>query len=105
MLRFNSFDMSGHDQIDLLLEYLGQPAITQDDVWIAARVHTDIPVFENILWELTLDTLKQTILHINPWLQHEDIQININCADTSIKILGEPIRDIASYNSILTKHK
>jgi len=42
MLRFNSFDMSGHDQINLLLEYLGKPTVTQDDVWIAARVHTDI---------------------------------------------------------------
>jgi hypothetical protein len=105
MLRFNSFDMSGHDQIDLLLEYLGQSAITQDDVWIAARAHTDIPIFENILWELTLDTLKQAILQANPWLKHKDIQTNINCADTSIKILGETVRDIASYNSILTKHK
>ena len=105
MLRFNSFDMSGHGQIELLLEYLGQPAVTQDDVWIAARAHTNIPIFENVLWGLTLDSLKQAILHANPWLQHEDIQTNINCADTSIKILGEPIRDIASYNSILTKHK
>ena len=105
MLRFNSFDMSGHDQIELLLEYLGQPAVTQDDVWIAARVYTVIPVFENILWRLTLDILKQAILHANPWLQHKDIQININCADTSIKILGDTVHDVASYNSILTKHK
>ena len=105
MLRFNSFDMSGHDQIDLLLEYLGQPTVTQDDVWIAARVYTDIPIFENILWRLTLDILKQAILHANPWLQHKDVQININCADTNIKILGNTVRDVASYNSILTKHK
>jgi len=105
MLRFNSFDMSGHDQIDLLLEYLGQPAVTQDDVWIAARTHTDIPVFENILWKLTLDILKQTILHANPWLHHKDVQTTINCADTSIKILGDTVRDIASYNSILVKYK
>ena len=105
MLQFNSFDMSGHDQIELLLEYLGQPAVTQDDVWIAARVYTVIPVFENILWRLTLDILKQAILHANPWLQHKDVQININCADTNIKILGNTVRDVASYNSILTKHK
>ena len=105
MLRFNSFDMSGHEQIDLLLEYLGQPAVTQDDVWIAARVHTDIPVFENILWELTLDILRRAILHANSWLHYDDVQININCADTSIKILGDTIRDIASYNSTLAKHK
>jgi hypothetical protein len=105
MLRFNSFDMSGHSQIDLLLEYLGQPVITQDDVWIVARAHADIPIFENILWELTLGSLKQAILHANPWLQHEDIQININCADTSIKILGDTVHDIASYNSVLMNHK
>jgi|TARA_R110000787_G_scaffold164065_1_gene277165 hypothetical protein len=105
MLRFNSFDMSGHDQIDLLLEYLGQPAVTQDDVWVVARVHTDIPIFENILWELTLNILKKAILHANPWLQHKDIQTNINCADTNIKILGDTISDVASYNSILNKHK
>lgn len=105
MLRFNSVDMSGHDQIDLLLEYLGQPAVTQDDVWIAARSHTDIPVFENILWELTLDTLKRAILHVNPWLHHTDVQTDINCADTSIKILGNTVLGIASYNSILAKHK
>ena len=105
MLRFSSFDMSGHDQIDLLLEYLGQPTVTQDDVWIAARAHTDIPIFENILWKLTLDILKQTILHANPWLHHEDVQTNINCADTSIKILGDTVRDVASYNSILAKYK
>ena len=105
MLRFNSFLMSGHDQIDLLLEYLGQPAVTQDDVWIAARAHTDIPIFENILWELTLNNLKQAILSANPWLQHEDVQTNINYADTSIKILGETVHDIASYNSVLMNHK
>tara|TARA_B110001454_G_C12613266_1_gene389630 strand:+ start:293 stop:610 length:318 start_codon:yes stop_codon:yes gene_type:complete len=105
MLRFNSFDMSGHYQIDLLLEYLGQPAVTQDDVWVVARVHTDIPIFENILWELTLNILKKAILHANPWLQHEDVQTNVNCADTSIKILGDSVHDVASYNSILTKHK
>ena len=105
MLRFNSFDMSGHDQIELLLEYLGQSAVTQDDVWIAARVHTVIPIFENVLWRLTLDILKQAILHANPWLQHKDIQININCADTNIKILGDTVRDVASYNSILAKYK
>ena len=105
MLRFNSFDMSGHDQIDLLLEYLGQPTVTQDDVWIVARVHPDIPVFENILWELTLDILKRAILHANPWLQHDDVQTNINCADTNIKILGDTVHDVASYNAILNKHK
>ena len=105
MLRFNSFDMSGHDQIDLLLEYLGQPAVTQDDVWVVARVHTDIPIFENILWELTLNILKKAILHANPWLQHDDVQTNINCADTNIKILGDTVHDVASYNAILNKHK
>ena len=105
MLRFNSFVMSGHDQIELLLEYLGQSAVTQDDIWIAARVHTVIPIFENVLWRLTLDILKRAILHANPWLQHKDIQININCADTNIKILGDSVHDVASYNFILAKHK
>ena len=59
----------------------------------------------NIINDLNIDILKQAILHANPWLQHKDIQININCADTSIKILGDTVRDVASYNSILTKHK
>ena len=96
MLRFNSFDMSGHDQIELLLEYLGQSAVTQDDVWIAARVHTMIPIFENVLWRLTLDILKQAILHANPWLQHKDIQINIE--NMRLAEIQEPVSYIIRKN-------
>ena len=91
MLRFNSFNMPRFAEIEILLEYLGKPNVTHDDVWLVANNSPTIPIFEDIFWQLTLDILKQAILLANPWLADKDINIYVNCADTNISILGEHV--------------
>ncbi len=91
MINYNDYDLHRYDDYMKMLEYLGDSdEPTEDEVWEIAKELEQVPVFENLLYELTINKIDRLLL------DNHGIELNrfINGRDTHIYIDGDELCDV-----------
>lgn len=90
MINYNS--MPKYDDYIDILEWLGGNEPYEDDVWEIARESKQVPIFENILYNIVLSHIYDKIK--DKFGENTNISYYINDIDTHLYIDGEKVYDI-----------
>jgi len=64
MIHYNTYDLHKAPKYIDIIEFLGGTEIRDDHVWAIARESHDIPVFENIWYQITLNEIYNRPLNL-----------------------------------------
>ena len=96
MIQYNEFDIQNIDDAQKLLLELNGEIIDDDEVWDVARCSRDIPIFENILYQLTYSKIEEMMKEKFP-----DVKFSyyVNCANSSFSISNDVNGDFVGFDS------
>ena len=101
-INYNDYDLSYyHEALKPIFEYLGLDEVEDEAVWERARESEEIPVFENILYEMLFSELERFLS------EEKDVEItyNINAHDTSMSVrvddVWQQIDDLDDFKEAL----
>ncbi len=83
MINYNEFDLKQYPLFSAILKHYGLQEISDEQVWYVAKQDTEIPVFENILLDLTLEKIALYLRNKHPGIE---VEAYVNCADSSLSV-------------------
>jgi hypothetical protein len=71
MINWNEYDLDKFYKWETILNKLGEESPSDQEVWEIAREYKEIPIFENILLELTANRLQQKLEEMYPDAEYD----------------------------------
>jgi len=102
MINYNYYDLYMSDIYCDILKYLGGVAPTDEEVWEVARQSEEIPVFENILYSMTLSRIEDKLA-----VKYPDVSIKwyVNSRDTHLYINTKEVCNLDTFKTIMEEMK
>ncbi len=102
MINYNHYDLHMSDIYCNILEHLGGSVPTDEEVWEVARQDEEIPVFENIMYDMTLNRIEDELAVKCP-----DVFIRwyVNSRDTHLYINTKEVYDLDTFKTIMEEIK
>ena len=98
MINYNEFDLNQYPVFLAILKHYRLPGISDEEVWYVARKETEIPVFENILLDLTLEKITSYLTNKYPGIE---VETDVNCADSSLSVNYQKIDSLKELKLVI----
>lgn len=102
MINYNYYDLYMYDEYCNILEYLEGTIPDDEEVWDIARESTEIPIFEDIAYDLVLSRIKDKLEST-----YDDIDVTyyINSRDTHLYINTKEVYNFDTFKAIIEEMK
>jgi len=94
MINYNSYDLEYYTSVLASIEKDLGVEVDDDEVWTEARKEIDIPIFENILMDISFKRIEEKMQNKYPSLS---VSMYINARDSFMSIDGQVINTFAEY--------
>jgi len=101
MIHYNTYDLHKAPKYIDIIEFLGGTEIRDDHVWAIARESHDIPVFENIWYQITLNEIYNKTFES----YGENLDYFVNSRDTHLYYQGDEIYDLSDFKDLIEQWK
>ena len=95
MITYNDYDLAWYSGYCDIVEYLGGSEPSEDEIWEIARESSEVPNFENILYDIILTRITQ----ITEDRYGYKCNFYINSRDTHLYVEKDKISSLEDYIS------